>query len=91
MLLQLINTKYFQVLLASDSYCGKPEKIRIGLFKGVRHNPKSEFSQNRLLAILWIIWILFIFRINNLNHMILSGLEYRLAYKNSRQLIWLEQ
>ena len=63
----------------------------LSILKGVRFDLKSGFSQNRLLAILWIIWILFIFRINNLNHMILPGLEYRLVYQISRQLIWLEQ
>ena len=34
---------------------------------------------------------MFTFRIRNLNHMFLSGLEYRLAQKMARQLIWVEQ
>ena len=51
----------------------------------------TDFRGNRLFTISGINLSMFTFWTRDLNHMLLSGLEYRLAQKIARQLIWVEQ
>ena len=50
-----------------------------------------DFRRNRQFTISRLNWVVFIFRIRGVNHLPLSGLDYRLAQKMARQLVWVEQ